>query len=157
MRHRHVVVVLTLLCGALAGCGSSGTHPATRATASVPAYLAAGNAICARQLAQLNELAQPHTPEQAIGYLPRAVAIMHSESADLAALHVPAGGAGVAQLDAALASTRELAGTLARFLGQLRSGMIDLTAFGAVQRRGISLHEQLDRQFRLAGLTRCAS
>ncbi|HXN39688.1 MAG TPA: hypothetical protein VN892_16765 [Solirubrobacteraceae bacterium] len=148
---------MAFLCGALAGCGTSGTHPATQASASVPAYIAAGNAICARQLAQLNGLARPQTPEQAIGYLPRAVAIMHSESADLAALHVPAGGAGAAQLDAALASTRELAGTLARFLGQLRSGMIDLTDFGTVQSRGIALHEQLDRQFRLAGLPRCAS
>jgi hypothetical protein len=123
----------------------------------VPAYIAAGNAICARQLAQLNGLARPHTPEQALGYLPRAVAIMHSESDSLAALHAPAGGAGVDQLDAALASTRELAGTLARFLARLRSGMIDLTDFGTVQSRGIALHEQLDRQFRLAGLTRCAS
>ncbi len=122
----------------------------------MPAYIAAGNAICARQLAQLNGLARPHTPEQALGYLPRAVAIMHSESDSLAALHPPAGNAG-AQLDAALASTRELAGTLARFLGRLRSGMIDLSDFGTVQSRGIALHEQLDRQFRLAGLTRCAS
>ncbi len=123
----------------------------------MPAYIAAANAICVRQLAQLNGLTRPHTPEQAIGYLPHAVAILHSESDSLAALHVPAGGAGGAELDAALASTRELASTLARFLGRLRSGMIDLSDFGTVQSRGIALHEQLDRQFRLAGLTRCAS
>ncbi len=157
MRHRHVIVLLTFLCGALGGCGGSGTRPATQAAASVPAYIAAANAICTRQLAQLNGLARPHTPEQAIDYLPHAVAILHSESDSLAALHVPAGGAGVVHLNAALTSTRELAGTLARFLGRLRSGMIDLTDFGTVQSKGIALHEQLDRQFHLAGLTRCAN
>jgi len=156
MRHRHALVLITFLCGALGGCGGSGTRPATQAAKSAPEYVAAANAICTRRLAQLNGLARPHTPEQALGYLPRAVAILHSESDSLAALHVPAGGAGGAELDAALASTRELAGTLARFMHQLRSGMIDLSEFGAVQSRGIALHEQLDMHFRLAGLTRCA-
>jgi hypothetical protein len=157
MRRRHALALLTLLCGALGGCGSASTGSAsTHTVAPAPAYTAAGNAICARELTRLHGLAQPSTPEQAIGYLPRALAIMHSETDSLAALDQPATGSD-AQLEAALDGTRELAGTLAAFLRQLRSGMIDLTAFAAVQGKSIALREALDRHFRLAGLASCAA
>jgi hypothetical protein len=151
MRRRHLFLMLTCLCGLLGGCGGSGSRPAT----PVPAYIAAGNAICARQVARLNALARPSTPEQAIGYLPHAIAIMRSESNSLAALERPAGRSS-AQLSAALDSTRELTDTLARFLHRMSSGMIDLTDFGTVQSRSVALQAQLDMHFRLAGLTRCA-
>jgi len=151
MRRTHVLFMLTCLCGALGGCGGSGSHSAT----PVPSYIAAGNTICTREVAQLNGLARPQTPEQAIGYLPHAIAIMRSESNSLAALERPAGRSS-AQLSAALESTRELTGTLARFLHQMSSGMVDLTDFGTVQSRSVALQAQLDMHFRLAGLTRCA-
>jgi hypothetical protein len=137
---------------ALCGCGGSGAG--TRTASRTPAYVAAGDAICAQELSQLDTLKRPGTPEQALGYLPRVLAIMHSETARLAALRPPAPAR--QQLDAALDGTRQLDRTLAAFLRELRSGMLQLATFGTVQSRSVALSEQLDRHFRLAGLSRCA-
>jgi hypothetical protein len=146
MARRRSIVSLGLACGLLAGCGGS--------TASPPKYLAAANAICAQQVGQLDRLAQPTTLEQTVSYLPRALAIMQRETGGLAALHPV--GSSRAQFAAALASARQLAGVLTRFLGQLHTGMVQFATFSQVEAQSNELRAALDAHFRQAGLTRCA-
>jgi hypothetical protein len=146
MKSRQIITLLATQCALLCGCGSSTSAP--------PAYVAAGNSLCVKELGQLNRLHRPSTPEQALSYLPRALAIMRSETGGLAALHPPASGQH--QFAAALTDTRELATVLSSFLHQLRGGIVQFTTFATVQTRSIALTKQLDTRFRQVGLTRCA-
>jgi hypothetical protein len=146
MARTHSIGLLGAVCLLLAGCGGSGS--------STPKYVAAGNAICSEQLAQLNKLPQPTTPEQAVAYLPQAVAIMQRETTRLAALELPASKR--AQFQAALAGTRQLASVLRGVLRKLRSGVIEISAFAQVQAQSDALRADIDAHLRQAGLARCA-
>jgi hypothetical protein len=138
-------------CLLLAGCGGSSPSPGASAP---PAYLASADAICSAQLAKLTKLAQPTTPEGASTYLPKALAIMHSEETQLTALQVPADKR--AQLKAGLASEGELSNVLRGLLNKLRSGVEEISSFGEVQARSDALKADVDADFRQAGLARCA-
>jgi len=138
------------------GCGASkpAAPTAPRATQSGAGYLAAGNAICAEQLAQLNRLPRPSTPEQTIAFLPPALAIMRREVTRLGALD-PRGSKGT-ELAAALTSSRALSTLLDRLLHELHHGMLELTALATVQKQTTTMRAQVDARFRQAGLPRCA-
>jgi len=133
-------------CVALAGCGD--------AASKAPTYAAAGNAICADEAAHLAGLHRPATIEQAVAYLPPALAILRSETSRLQALH--ASGSSSAKLAAALASARALAALLARLRRQLRHGMVEFSELAVVQSRAAALQAQIAARFREAGLPRCA-
>jgi hypothetical protein len=137
----------TVLLGMTAGCGSSTTAP--------PAYVTAADAICTVQLAQLNKLSKPTTATGAIAYLPRAIAIMRHETAQLSTLDPAASKR--AQFAAALDSTRRLASALSRFLGQLRTGVVELNTYAQVQAEAGALAAETNAHFRGAGLPRCVS
>jgi len=119
-----------------------------------PSYVAAGNAICSEQLAQLNRLPRPTSTEQTISYLPSALQIMRREVAKLQAL-TPSGSGGRA-LQAALTSDRRLTALLSDFLWGLRHGMVEFAQLATVQTRSIAMRAQIDARFRQAGLPRCA-
>jgi len=147
MRIRNAIVLLTVVCGALCGCGGTSARPA--------AYVAAGNEICAGQVTQLHHLHRPSTPEQALSYLPHVLAIMHTETGKLAALDPPASTQ--AQFASALTDSRELSAILTRFLQQMRAGIVQLTTFATVQTESIALSKRLNARFRSVGLTRCVA
>lgn len=153
---RSAIAVTVLACGLLAGCGTTSSRTAAPQASSSrePRYLAAGNAICQEQLAQLNRLQQPTTPAQTVSYLPRALVIIKREAARLGALHTSNSGAG--ELAAALASTQRLTVLLTRFLDELRHGMVEFAALTAVQSQSMTVRAQIDSHFRQAGLPRCA-
>jgi hypothetical protein len=144
---RLSALLAIVACGVFGGCGSAASAP--------PAYVAAANAICAVQRAQLNKLSTPTTAGQAIVYLPRAIAIMRRETEQLATLDPVAPKR--AQFAAALASTRRLADALTSFLHQLRSGVVELSAYTQVQAESTALSAEINRHFRQAGLTRCVA
>ena len=150
MAWRNVTVVTGAACLFLAGCGGSGSSPAVSAPR---AYLASANAICSEQLAELNKLPQPTTPEGATSYLPKALAIMQSEATQLTALQMPEDKR--AQVKAGLASAGELAAVLRGFLHKLRSGIVEVSTFGQVEARSDALKAEIDAHFRQAGLERC--
>jgi hypothetical protein len=151
MARRNATAVMGITCLLLAGCGGSSPSPATSAS---PAYLASANAICSIQLAELNKLPQPTTPEGATSYLPKALAIMQSLQTQLTALQVPADKQ--AQLKAGLAAEGELSGVLRGLLHKLRSGIVEIGSFGAAEARSEALKADIDGHFRQAGLQRCA-
>lgn len=138
---------LGLSCLALGGCGGV-AHTASD-------YASAGNAICAEQASQLGGLHKPATVEQAVTYLPPALAIMRRETDRLQALDGT--GAARAKLTAALASTRALSALMAHLLGQLRHGMVEFAELAAVQAQSTALRARIDARFRDAGLPRCAT
>jgi hypothetical protein len=146
MARTHAIALLGAVCLLVAGCGSSAS--------STPEYVAAGNAICAEQLAQFNRLPLPATPEQAVSYLPQALAIMQRETGRLAALDLPASKR--AQFQAGLASSRQLATLLHGVLHKLRSGVVEISAFAQVQAQSATLKADIDAHLRQAGLARCA-
>ena len=149
MTRRRFTVLVALTCAALAGCGGSGED------AKVKKFIAAGNAICAQELAVLSKTPEPTSPQAAIGYLPKAIAIIQRQSARLEALSVPASKR--ADLAAALGTGRQLGVILVRFLHQLRSGTYELATFSQVQSQSVTLREQINAHFRKAGLTRCVT
>jgi hypothetical protein len=151
MARRNATVVMGVFCLLLAGCGGSSSPPAASAP---PAYVASANAICSAQLAKLNRLPQPTTPEGATTYLPKALAIMQSEQTQLTSLQVPVDER--AQLKAGLASEGELWNVLRGLLHKLRSGVVEINSFGEVQARSDALKADVDAHFRQAGLARCA-
>jgi hypothetical protein len=151
MARSNAIVVMGVACLLLAGCGASRSSPTASAP---PAYLASADAICSEQLAKLNGLPQPTTPEAATSYLPKALAIMQGEQSRLTALHVPADKQ--AQLKAALASAGELADLLRGFLHKLKSGVVEVSTFGQVQASSDALKANIDAHFQQAGLARCA-
>ena len=155
MATRNATVMLGLACGLLVGCGASrpAAPTAPRATQSA-GYIAAGDAICAEQLAQLNRLPRPSTPKQTIAFLPPALAIMRREATRLGALDPP--GPKGTELAAALTSSRALSTLLDRLLHELHHGMLELTALATVQRQTTTMRAQVDARFRQAGLPRCA-
>jgi hypothetical protein len=145
MSRRHMIALLVVACGVLAGCGG--------ATSKAPRYVAAANAICSAELRQLRALGQPSTPDQAISYLPKALTIISSETRRLATLNPPASNR--PELTSALASERQLAAVLGRFLHALRSGTVELSTFSQVQTQSATLKSSLDAHFRQAGLALC--
>jgi hypothetical protein len=142
--------VLALLgAGSLlvARCGASAPPPSS--------YLTAGNAICGAGLAQLNRLARPATPEAAISYLPRVLAIMERQRSRLSALTVPARMR--AEFAAGLAGQGQLAALLRHVLRQLQAGIVEVGTFLRVESQSDSLRSEINRHFRDAGLGRCAA
>jgi len=141
----------------LAGCGGSGgstTAPATPSSASSsPAYVAAADAICSRQLAQLNKLPRPTTPEGALTYLPRALPIMRREVTSLETVKAPASEQ--AQFAAGLATARKLSTLLGDLLHKLHSGIVEVSALTELQTQTEALRGNLDAHFRGAGLAQC--
>ena len=158
-----MIALLGVGCLLFAGCGgsASSSSPADSASASSSGvsasssarYLAAGNAICTKQLARLNKLAQPTSAEQAASYLPKALVIMRRETSELAALDPPVPVR--AQVTAGLASAERLAALLHRFLHELKGGLVELSTFGRVQAQTGALRADVNAHFRQAGLTRC--
>lgn len=146
MRARRAITALALPAALLAGCGGSASPP--------PAYIAAGNAICARQVAAVNRVPEPSTPEGALTYLPRVLPIMRREYTQLAALEMPAPAR--AHLHAALASARQLSTLLDGFLTQLRHGIVELASFAQVSSQSKALGAELAAQFHRAGLSACS-
>jgi hypothetical protein len=89
-----------------------------------------------------------------VSYLPKALMIMQRETNGLAALDPPASER--AQVAAGLASARQLAALLRRFLHELRGGLVELSTFAQVQTQTGTYRADLDAHFRQAGLARCA-
>jgi hypothetical protein len=144
------LVTLALICAAVAGCGGS-----SGPSAQEKQFVAQANAICAQELAVLNKTPEPTSPTQAIGFLPKAIAIIQRQSARLQALSVPASKR--AELQAALGSGRQLGRLLEGFLRKLRSGSFELATFTQVQTQSVTLREQINAHFRKAGLTSCVT
>jgi hypothetical protein len=144
------LAALALICAAVAGCGGS-----SGPSAQEKQFVAQANAICAQELAVLNKTPEPTSPTQAIGYLPKALAIIQRQSARLQALSVPA--AKRPELEAALGSGRQLGTLLEGFLRKLRSGSFELATFTQVQTQSVTLREQINAHFRKAGLTSCVT
>jgi hypothetical protein len=130
-----------------AGCSASAPAPSS--------YLTAGNAICGAELEQLNQLARPATPEAAVSYLPRVLAIMESQRDRLSALTVPARKR--AEFAAGLAGQGQLAALLRHVLRQLQAGMVEVGTFVRVEAQSDGLRAEINRHFRDAGLGRCAA
>ncbi len=150
----HALTSLAVAVLPLAGCGGSSSSSSRGPGSSPPAYVAQGNAICTQELARLNALTRPTTPDQAVIYLPKALRIMERETARLTALNPPASEP--RELSAGLASARQLTALLHRFLDTLRGGLVELRTFGQVQTQSATLRADLDAHFRRAGLERCA-
>jgi hypothetical protein len=141
---------IVAICAVLAGCGGS-----SGPSAQEKQFVAQANAICAQELAVLNKTPEPTSPTQAIGYLPKALAIIQRQSARLEALSVPASKRG--ELQAALASGTQLGTLLEGFLRKLHSGSFELATFTQVQTQSVALREQINAHFRKAGLTSCVT
>ena len=153
MGRTHGIALLTAASLLLAACGSS--SPSTHGAASPhPEFVPAADAICARELAKINGLPRPTTPQQAVSYLPQALRIMQRETGELAALEPPASQR--AQLDASIERTRQLAALLRGFLHELRSGVVEISTFAQVQSQSGALQADINARFRQAGLTACA-
>lgn len=152
MRERAPVALLiagvTLLCG----CGGSSS---SSASAQMARYVAAGNAICVKELTELSKAPEPTTPAQAVEYLPRDIAIIRRESDRLAALEPPA--AKRPELDAVVARGRRLGTLLDGFLHKLKTEAIELTTLAEVQSQSDTLRSQINHDFQQAGLSRCAT
>ena len=144
------LAAIALICIAVAGCGGS-SGPSSQEKQ----FVAQANAICAQELAVLNKTPEPTSPTQAVGFLPKAIAIIQRQSLRLEALSAPASKR--AELQAALASGRQLGTLLAGFLGKLRSGSFELATFTQVQTQSVTLREQINAHFRKAGLTSCVT
>ncbi len=152
MVRRRWIATLTAGCAALCACPLLAGCGAGSSSAGAPAYVARGDQICATQLAALARLPKPTTPEQAVSYLPHALAALHAESGRLRTL---AAGAGEGELRAAVADVDRLAALLSGFLHHLNTGIVELTTFGQVQAQSSALRSQIDAHFRRAGLKRC--
>jgi hypothetical protein len=150
MSKRASLATLALVCTAIAGCGGS-----SGPSAQEKQFVAKANAICAQELAGLNKTPEPTSPTQAIGYLPKAIAVIQRQSTRLAALSAP--GAKGTELHAALASGRQLGTLLDGFLHKLRSGSFELATFTQVQTQSVALREQINAHFRKAGLSSCVT
>jgi hypothetical protein len=144
------LAALALICAAIAGCGGS-----SGPSAQEKQFVAQANAICAQELAVLKTTPEPTSPTQAIGYLPKALAIIQRQGARLQALSVPASKR--AELQAALANGQQLGTLLAGFLRKLHSGSFELATFTQVQSQSVALREQINAHFRKAGLTSCVT
>lgn len=146
---RRSLVLAALLGVTLYGCGGGGQ------SAQEKRFIAQGNAICAQELAILNRTPEPVTPTQAISYLPKAIAIIQRQSARMQALTAPP--AKRAAVAAALSSGHQLAAVLEAFLHKLRTGSLELSTFAQVQSQSVSLREQINADFRRAGLKGCVT
>jgi hypothetical protein len=154
MATRRWIATLAIGCTALCACPLLAGCGAGSSSAHAPAYVARGDQICATQLAALARLPRPTTPDQAVSYLPHVLATLRAESTQLRALDPAAASEG--ELRAALTETGRLAKLLPGFLAHLRTGIVELTAFGALQTQSGALRTQIDAHFRRAGLTRCS-
>lgn len=147
MARTLIVALVGVLALALTGCGDS--------TAQSSAYVAAGDAICTSQLAQLNRLQRPTTPEGAVSYLPQAVAILQRERGQLAALDPPSPMR--AQFKAGLASQGQLAALLGHVYHHLETGLVEIGTFSQVQTESEALRADITAHLQRAGLARCAA
>jgi hypothetical protein len=151
---KPLTAALATVCAlCAAGCGGSRAASASQASPPVPVYVAAANAICARELAHLNSLPQPTTPEETVSYLPVALAAMRRVAGRLRMLHTRAPVTG--ELAGALASSRRLASMLGGFLHQMQEGTIELATLNRVKGQSETLKRQIDADFRRAGLVKC--
>jgi hypothetical protein len=146
MARTHVLALLSSAAILLAGCAGSAAPP--------PAYVAAADAICTAQLAQLDRLPEPATPEQAVTYIPQAIAILEREKSGLAALEPP--GRVREQFAAGLAGQGQLAAMLRHVSEELRSGLVEVGTLSRAQAEGQTLRADINAHFRQAGLVRCA-
>jgi hypothetical protein len=157
MAPTKLLVPIGAACLLLAGCGGSGgstAAPATSSSASSSStYVVAADAVCSRQLAQLNKLPRPTTPEGALTYLPQALPIMRREVIGLQTLKAPASEQ--AQFAAGLATARELSTLLGDLLHKLHSGIVEVSALTSLQTQSEALRANLDAHFRSAGLAQC--
>jgi len=157
MAPTKLLVPIVAACLLLAGCGGSGGSTPTTSTAqsasTSPTFVAAADAICSRQLAQLNTLPRPTTPEGALTYLPQALAPMRREVTALETLKAPASEQ--AQFAAGLASARELSTVLGDLLHKLRSGIVEIAALTGLQTQSEVLRADISAHFHSAGLTQC--
>jgi hypothetical protein len=145
MARTHVLALLSSAAILLAGCAGSAAPP--------PAYVAAADVICTAQLAQLDRLPEPATPEQAVTYIPEAIAILEREQSRLAALEPPGRVRG--QFAAGLAGQGQLAAML-HVSEELRSGLVEVGTLSRAQAEGQTLRADINAHFRQAGLARCA-
>ena len=148
MARTHVLALLGAGSLLFAGCGTSTQPPPS-------SYLAAGNAICGAELAQLNQLARPTTPEAAIAYLPRVLAIIERQRGRLSGLTVPARMR--TEFTAGLAGQGQLAALLRHVLRQLQAGIVEVGTFVRIEAQSDRLRAEINRHFRDAGLARCAT
>jgi hypothetical protein len=146
MARMHALALTAVTALLLAGCGGSASPP--------PAYVTAGDADCATQLAALHGLARPTTPGQVVAYVPRALDIIERGRSELAALDPPAGAR--AELARALASQDHLAALLHHVLGELESGLVEPGMFSRAASEASALKADIDAHLRRAGLARCA-
>lgn len=144
------LAAIALICAAVAGCGGS-----SGPSAQEKQFVAQANAICAQELAVLSKTPEPTSPTEAIGYLPKAIAIIQRQSERLESLSAPASKRG--ELQAALASGRQLGTLLEGFLRKLHSGSFELATFTQVQTQSVTLREQINAHFRKAGLASCVT
>jgi len=147
MTRTFMVVLLGVPALLLIGCGGSSAKPS--------AYVSAGDAICTSQLAQLNRLPRPSTPEGAVSYLPQALAILQRERGRLAALDPPAPAR--AQFAAGLAGQGQLAALLGHVYHQLETGLVEIGTFSRVQTESDTLRADITAHLKRAGLARCAA
>jgi hypothetical protein len=139
--------VLALGALSIAGCGSGGP------SAQEKQFVAKANAICRQEMAALSKTPEPTTIAAALGFLPKAIALIERQSTRLEALPAPASKRG--ELQAALGGGRRLGALLTRFLHQLHSGSFEVTSFASVQSQSVALREQINTHFRKAGLKSC--
>lgn len=152
MARTRAITLLTAAGLLLTGCGSS--HPSSPdPTSPSPAFAAAADAVCSRQLAQLNTLTRPTTAEAAVSYLPHALSVMRAELRQLSALHPPASER--VAFAGALAGEQRLTALLGRFLHELRSAIVELGSFARAQAQSDALRADIDAHFRQAGLAHC--
>jgi hypothetical protein len=150
MSRTSSIAALALICASVAGCGGS-----SGPSAQEKQFVAQANAICTQELAVLSRTPEPTSPTAAIGYLPKAIAIIQRQGARLSALSAPASKR--AQLQAALGTGQQLGALLEGFLRKLRSGSFELATFTQVQTQSVTLREQINAHFRSAGLTSCVT
>ncbi len=146
MPRMYALALSAVIALLLAGCGESSSPP--------PAYVTAGDADCAAQLAQLHRLARPTTPDEVISYVPQALEIMARGRSLLEALDPPAGAR--VELARALTSQEQLATLLHRVLRELESGIVEPGMFSRAQTEAAALKTDIDAHLRRAGLARCA-
>lgn len=106
-------------------------------------------------MAQLNQVARPATPEAAISYLPRVLAIIERQRGRLSALPVPARMR--TEFAAGLAGQGQLAALLRHVLRRLQTGIVEVGTFVRIEAQSDRLRAQINRHFRDAGLARCAA
>ena len=148
---------ITLLTAAgLLLTGAAAPPVSRRPTSPSPAFVAAADAICAAQLAQLNRLAQPTTAEQAISYLPQALSDHRARARQRSrrSTRPPASGPQfAARARRPRSSWRRSWGASCMNCGR---GSSNSASFSRAQAESDALRADIDAHFRQAGLAQCA-